>query len=41
MPKPNQSFFVFHIQSKAKILTDKERFNEKEWTIEKKRKEAF
>ena len=29
MPKPSQSFFVYHIQSKEKIFTEKELFKEK------------
>ena len=35
--KPSQSFFVYRIQSKEKIFTEKELFNEKgEWRIEQK-----
>ena len=43
MPKPSQSFFVYHIRNKEKIFTEKELFKEKgELKIEqKKRKEGF
>ena len=37
--KPNQSFFVYCIQSKEKKFTEKEVFKEKEeWRIEQKMK---
>ena len=38
MPKPSQSFFVYRIQSKEKIVTEKDIFKEKgKWRIEKKK----
>ena len=42
-PKPNQSFFVYRIQSKANFfLTEKELFKKNwEWRIEQKRKEGY
>ena len=41
-PKPGQSFFVYPIQNKENIFTEKQLFKDKEgWRIEQKRKEAF
>ena len=40
-PESNQSFFVYRIQSKEKLLTEKELFKEKVDQEDKKRKEGF
>ena len=42
--KPSQSFFVYFIQSKENIFTEKELLNEKVWMVEnwtKNEKKAF
>ena len=40
-PKPSRGFFIYHVQSKEKMFTEKN-FKEKgEWRIEQKNKKAF